>query len=117
MIVRGAGHVVRPHGVAPDPRPTKRRVGQLTLGSVVEARRRDCCVRSACFDQCGACARGGPSAAGGGCCASNVNPSLGAPILLPSDSRRVREALAAYARPSLGRSLFDIVTSLVAYLA
>ncbi len=37
--------------------------------------------------------------------------------MLPSDSRRVREALAAYARPSLGRSLFDIVTSLVAYLA
>jgi omega-6 fatty acid desaturase (delta-12 desaturase) len=29
----------------------------------------------------------------------------------------VREALAAYAHPSLGRSVFDIVTSVVAYLA
>jgi acyl-lipid omega-6 desaturase (Delta-12 desaturase) len=37
--------------------------------------------------------------------------------LLPSDSRRVREALTAYAIPSLERSVFDIVTSVVAYLA
>ena len=48
---------------------------------------------------------------------SNVNPFIGALILLPSDSRRVREALTAYAHPSLGRSVFDIVTSVVGYLA
>ena len=37
--------------------------------------------------------------------------------MLASDSLRVREALAAYAHPSLGRSAFDIITSVVAYLA
>jgi omega-6 fatty acid desaturase (delta-12 desaturase) len=37
--------------------------------------------------------------------------------LLPSDSQRVREALTAYAHPSLRRSVFDIVTSVVGYLA
>jgi acyl-lipid omega-6 desaturase (Delta-12 desaturase) len=37
--------------------------------------------------------------------------------LVPSYSRGVREALAAYAHPSLERSVLDIVTSVVAYLA
>ncbi len=37
--------------------------------------------------------------------------------MLASDSRRVREALTAYAHPSVGRSVFDIVTSVVGYLA
>lgn len=37
--------------------------------------------------------------------------------MLASDSRLVREELAAYAHPSLRRSVFDIVTSVVPYLA
>src|ERR1700752_2343055 len=45
-----------------------------------------------------------------------VNPSIGAPILLPSD-RVVRERLAVHACPSLSRSVFDIVTSVVPYPA
>jgi len=52
-----------------------------------------------------------------GCCTRNVNPCIGALILLASDSRLAREELAAYARPSLGRSVLDIVTSVVPYLA
>jgi acyl-lipid omega-6 desaturase (Delta-12 desaturase) len=52
-----------------------------------------------------------------GCCPGDVNPSIGALMLLPSDCRLAREELAAYARASLSRSVFDIITSVVSYLA
>jgi omega-6 fatty acid desaturase (delta-12 desaturase) len=47
----------------------------------------------------------------------NINPCIGVVILPRSDSRPEHEALAVYARPRLGRSLSEIFTSVVPYLA
>jgi omega-6 fatty acid desaturase (delta-12 desaturase) len=55
-------------------------------------------------------------AAGGGC-ALEHQPCIGVVILPRSDSRLEHEALAVYARPRLGRSLSEIFTSVVPYLA
>ena len=47
----------------------------------------------------------------------NVNPLNGVVTVHRSDCRRGHEELAAYARPHLGRSVLDILTSVVPYLA
>src|SRR5271155_25916 len=47
----------------------------------------------------------------------NVNPFIGVIILRRSDPRLGHEELAAYARPRLGRSVLEIFTSVVPYLA
>jgi acyl-lipid omega-6 desaturase (Delta-12 desaturase) len=47
----------------------------------------------------------------------NLNPYIGVVILSRSDCRPGQEALAAYARPRLGRSVLEIFTSVVPYLA
>ena len=47
----------------------------------------------------------------------NINPCTGAVILPPSDCRLRPEALGAYAHPCLRRSVLDIITSVVPYLA
>src|SRR5690242_11267462 len=52
-----------------------------------------------------------------GGCAWNINPLHWSVQLRPSDSRLWREELAVYAHPRLGRSVVDIVTSVVPYLA
>ena len=47
----------------------------------------------------------------------NLNPRIGVVVLPRSDSPLGHEVLAAYACPRLGRSAFEILTSVVPYLA
>jgi omega-6 fatty acid desaturase (delta-12 desaturase) len=47
----------------------------------------------------------------------NLNPCIGVVILPRSDCLPGHEALAAYARPRLGRSVFEILSSIVPYAA
>jgi acyl-lipid omega-6 desaturase (Delta-12 desaturase) len=46
-----------------------------------------------------------------------INPCIGAVILPPSDCRFTPQELGAYAQPCLKRSVLDIITSVVPYLA
>jgi acyl-lipid omega-6 desaturase (Delta-12 desaturase) len=55
--------------------------------------------------------------AGGGVALCNVKSCIGAVILNPTDTRHERQTLAAYAQPCTKRSLIDILTSVVPYLA
>ena len=89
---------------------------QVPLGSLFEANRRDGCCSAGLLRPMRSLRPWRPSGGRGGC-ASNVNPFIGALILLPSDCRLVREELAAYARPSLRRGAFEIATSVLSYLA
>lgn len=63
-----------------------------------------------------ACAHGGLTAAPG-VVLWNFNPCIGVVILARSDCRPGHEALAAYARPRFRRSAFEILTSVVPYVA
>jgi omega-6 fatty acid desaturase (delta-12 desaturase) len=73
-------------------------------------------VRPGCLANSKLAPKGGLMAAGGGC-ALDLNPCIGVVILAGLDCRLGPEALAAYARPRFGRSAFEILTSVVPYVA